>query len=64
MRSQPQHPGRTLGWLSIVGVAILAAIALVLVVVPGAEPAVVAVGAVATLVIYAVGYVIERRRHW
>jgi Flp pilus assembly protein TadB len=64
MRSQPRHHGPTLGWLTIVGVAILAAIALVLVVVPGAEPAVVAIGAVLTLIVYAIWYVIERRRHW
>jgi hypothetical protein len=64
MRSQPRHHGPTLGWLTIVGVAILAAIALVLIVEPAAEPAVVAIGAAATLIIYAALYAIERRRHW
>jgi hypothetical protein len=58
------HPGRTLSLLVIVAVAIAAALGLVLAVEPGAEPAIVLVGAVATLVVYGVFYLVERRRHW
>jgi len=58
------HPGRTLSLLIIVGVAIVVALGLVLVIEPGAEPAIVLVGAVATLVVYGIGYLVVRRRHW
>lgn len=58
------HPGRTLSLLVIVGVAIAAALGLVLAVEPGAEAAIVLVGAVASAVLYGVIYIVERRRHW
>jgi hypothetical protein len=58
------HPGRTLSLLVIVGVAIATALGLVLAVEPGAEPAIVLVGVVASAVLYGVIYIVERRRHW
>jgi hypothetical protein len=58
------HSGRTLSLLVIVGVAVVVALGLVLAVEPGAEPAIVLVGAVATLVVYGIGYLVERSRHW
>ena len=56
------HPGRTLSLLVIVGVAVVAALGLVLAVEPGLEPAIVLVGTVATLVVYGIGYLVVRRR--
>jgi hypothetical protein len=58
------HPGRTLSLLVIAAVAVLAALGLVLVVTPEAQPAIVVVGVVAGLVLYGVMYVAQRRRHW
>jgi uncharacterized membrane protein len=50
--------------LVIAAVALAVAFALVLAVEPGAQPAVLLVGVVATLVLYGVMYVVQRRRHW
>jgi hypothetical protein len=58
------HPGRTLSVLVIVAVALAVALALVLAVEPGLQPAILLVGVVATLVLYGVMYVVQRRRHW
>jgi hypothetical protein len=58
------HPGRTLSVLVIAAVALAVALGLVLAVEPGAQPAILLVGLVATLVLYGVGYVVQRRRHW
>jgi hypothetical protein len=58
------HPGRTLSVLVIGSVVVLGALGLVLIVEPGAAPAIMLVGVVAGLVLYGVMYMIQRRRHW
>jgi len=57
------HPGRTLTVLVIAAVGVALALGLVLAVEPEAEPAVLLVGVVATLILYGVIYVVERGRH-
>jgi F0F1-type ATP synthase assembly protein I len=59
-----RHPGQTLGTLVMGTIAVLAAIGLVLVSVPGSEPVVLVVGLLAGLALYAAMYVVRRRRHW
>ena len=58
------HPGRTLSVLVIGSVAVLGALGLVLAAEPDAAPAIILVGVMASLILYGVMYVIERRRHW
>jgi uncharacterized membrane protein len=58
------HPGRTLSVLVIGSVAVLGALGLVLAAEPDAAPAILLVGVVASLILYGVMYLIERRRHW
>jgi len=58
------HPGRTLSVLVIGSVAVLGALGLVLAAEPDAAPAILLIGVVASLILYGVMYVIERRRHW
>jgi hypothetical protein len=58
------HPGRTLSVLVIGSVAVLGAVGLVLAAEPDAAPAIILVGVMASLILYGVMYVIERRRHW
>ena len=58
------HPGRTLSVLVIGSVAVLGAVGLVLAAEPDAAPAILLIGVVASLILYGVMYVIERRRHW
>jgi len=58
------HPGRTLSVLVIAGVALAIALGLVLAVDPAAQPVILLVGVVASLILYGVMYLVERRRHW
>jgi hypothetical protein len=58
------HPGRTLSVLVMAAVAVVCALGLILAVEPGAAPAILMVGVVASLILYGFMYVVERRRHW
>jgi hypothetical protein len=58
------HPGRTLSVMVIAAVALAIALGLVLAVDPAAQPVILLVGVVASLILYGVMYVVERRRHW
>jgi hypothetical protein len=64
MRAHGRQPGRTLTLIVIGAVAALVAIGLVLAVAPEAQPTILLVGAVATVILYGVGYAAQRRLHW
>jgi 4-hydroxybenzoate polyprenyltransferase len=58
------HSGRTPSALVIGAVALLGAICLLLVAAPGTEGVVLLVGGVVTVILYAAGYLLQRRLHW
>jgi hypothetical protein len=58
------RPGRTLSLLVIAAVGLTLAVGLVLAVEPDTQPAILLVGAVASVVLYGIIYAVERRRHW